>query len=159
MYIKFIDLEGVRDGYTLLKLVKKLKARFSGYQPAPWLCAPLDSPHQATEPYFDSFSEGQKRGGGCFTSVWKILHRAGATAEMALFLFLDPTSQSSLTDKICNIFSLPDRLGWADIMGWQKFLKIYNPSDIQPHQRPDLSLLKFIVVHDKKPCDAPLKVL
>lgn len=47
--------------------------------------------------------------------------KAGAEAEKALFL--DPARQNCLTDGFCCMPSLPECVGWADVMIWH--LEVY----------------------------------
>lgn len=61
------------------------------------------------------------RVGACLASGGKSFQRAGATAEKTLFL--NPTNQQSLMDRVRNMPSLPDRVGQVDKTGVRRSLR------------------------------------
>lgn len=76
-----------------------------------------------SEPCFDSFSEGHKRGqailppGGEYSSVcvW------GESIVENVVPFLETVNWSSLTEEVCNVPSLPDQVEWTIVMGQRQF--------------------------------------
>ena len=81
--------------------------------PEEWL-SPLPSQARWHNHVFTPFQKAG-RVGACLNSGGKLFQREGATAEKALLL--DPANRQSLMNRVHNMPSLPDRVGWIDVMG------------------------------------------